>query len=213
MHLQERFGIRIASARSTEVHMHRRITTMIGAAILGCGAIAIAQTPAEPATSTAKTTSQATAKTGHSADHAFVQEAAMGGMAEVDLGQLAKEKATNEKVKAFADRMVTDHSKANDELKSLAASKQITLPAAIGSKHQATHDRLAKLSGAAFDRAYVRDMLTDHQKDVAAFMRESNSGQDSDVKAWSTKTLPTLQDHLKMVQDLQKEITATRATH
>jgi putative membrane protein len=193
--------------------MNQQLTMMIGAAMLGCGAMVIAQTPAEPATSTAKTASQTTARSTQSGDQAFVHEAAMGGMAEVDLGQLAKEKATNEKVKAFAERMVTDHGKANDELKSLAASKQITLPTAIGPKHQATHDRLAKLSGSAFDHAYVRDMVTDHQKDVAAFMRESNSGRDSDVKAWATKTLPTLKDHLKMIQDLQKEITVTRATH
>lgn len=80
----------------------------------------------------------------------------------------------------------------------------ITLPTSVGAKHKATHDRLAKLSGAAFDRAYVRDMVADHQQDVAAFTRESNQGKDSDVTAWAAKTLPTLQEHLKMIQGIQK---------
>jgi len=148
----------------------------------------------------------------NSADHAFVTEAAMGGMAEVDLGKLASEKATNDRVKAFGQRMAMDHSKAGDELKSLAASKQIALPSSIDAKHQATHDKFAKLSGTEFDRAYVRDMVADHKKDVAAFTHESTSGKDSDVKAWAAKTLPTLREHLRMIEDLDKELGSTRAT-
>ncbi len=128
----------------------------------------------------------------------------MGGMAEVDLGQLASSKASDDKVKSFAQRMVTDHGKANDELTSLAASKQIAVPSALDSKHQATHVRLDKLSGSAFDRAYVSDMLDDHKKDVAEFMHQSKSAADPDVKAWVTKTLPTLQEHLKMIEELSK---------
>jgi putative membrane protein len=146
-----------------------------------------------------------------SADQPFAQEAAMGGMAEVELGTLAKEKASNADVKQFADRMVTDHGKANDELKQWAQQKKVTLPTAIDAKHKATRDRLAKLSGAAFDKAYMSDMLKDHQHDVAAFKREAASGKDPDLKAWAAKTLPTLEDHLKMARDTAAKVGATGA--
>jgi putative membrane protein len=143
-----------------------------------------------------------------SADQPFAREAAMGGMAEVALGNLAKEKASNADVKQFADRMVTDHGKANDDLKQWAQQKKVTLPAATDAKHKATRDRLAKLSGDAFDKAYMRDMVMDHQQDVAAFKREAESGKDATLKAWAPKTLPTLQDHLKMVQDTSAKVSA-----
>jgi putative membrane protein len=144
-----------------------------------------------------------------SGDNHFVMEVAAGGMAEVELGKLAADKASNADVKKFGQRMADDHSKANDALKSLAQSKQITLPSAIDAKHKATIDRLSKLSGEAFDRAYVQEMLKDHQKDVAAFRTESKSGKDPDVKAWASKTLPTLEEHLKLVQDLNRSAVGT----
>jgi len=127
-------------------------------------------------------------------------EAARGGMAEVELGQLASQKAQSDQVKQFAQRMVQDHGKANDELKSLAQQKNITLPTELDGKHKATHDRLSKLSGAQFDRAYMQDMLQDHRKDVNDFRKESQSGKDPDVKAWAAKTLPTLEEHLRLAQ-------------
>jgi putative membrane protein len=130
-------------------------------------------------------------------------------MAEVDLGQLASSKASDDKVKSFAQRMVTDHRKANDELKMLAASKQIEVPSALDTKHEATHARLNKLSGSAFDRAYVSDMVADHKKDVAEFMHQSNAATDPDVKAWVMKTLPTLQEHLKMIEEIAKDVHVT----
>jgi putative membrane protein len=141
-----------------------------------------------------------------SADLTFVLDAAKGGMAEVELGQLAADKASSDDVKKFGQRMVTDHSKANDELKTLAQSKSITLPSQVDAKDKATHDRLAKLSGAAFDRAYMAHMVTDHRKDVGEFRKESTAGKDSDVKAWAAKTLPTLEEHLKMAQDTDKAV-------
>jgi len=144
-----------------------------------------------------------------SADQHFVTDAAVGGMAEVELGKLAADKAANADVKKFGQRMADDHGKANDELKSLAQSKQITLPSATDAKHKATIERLSKLSGEAFDRAYVQEMLKDHQKDVAAFRTESKSGKDPEVKAWAGKTLPTLEEHLKMVQDLNRTAVGT----
>jgi putative membrane protein len=183
------------------------VTTIIIASGVALGA----QTP-PPTTPAPQTMSHGKgAAAGTTTDQAFVKAAALGGMAEVDLGQLASTKATNEKVKAFGQRMVADHSKANDELKMLATSKNMTWPATLDAKHKATHARLDTLSGATFDRAYVADMLADHRKDVADFKREAATAKDSDVKQFAARTLPTLQDHLKMVEDLTKEVGANAA--
>jgi putative membrane protein len=127
-------------------------------------------------------------------------------MAEVELGRLAEQKAANAKVKEFGARMAADHGKANGELKALAARANVTLPSTVGDQHQATRDRLAKLSGAAFDRAYIKEMVSDHEKDVAAFRKESESGQDAAVKAFAAKTLPTLDEHLKLVQAIDQAL-------
>src|SRR3954467_4588964 len=145
-------------------------------------------------------------------DTAFAKEAAAGGMAEGELGNLEKEKAPNNGVKQFGGGMVTDHSKANDELKQWSSQKNVTLPTKLDPKHQATRDRLAKLSGAAFDREYMREMVMDHQHDVAAFTRESKTGKDADLKAWAGKTLPTLQDHLKMAKDTASKVGMSHTT-
>jgi putative membrane protein len=140
------------------------------------------------------------------ADHTFVMKAAEGGMAEVELGQLAADKATSDEVKNFGKRMVADHGKANDELKSLAQQKNITLPTDVNAKDKATKDRLSKLSGPAFDKAYMQHMLQDHRTDVNEFKKESTSGKDPEVKAWAGKTLPTLEEHLRMAQDANKAV-------
>src|SRR5207253_1949016 len=95
-----------------------------------------------------------------------------------------------------------------DELKTLAQSKGITLPSAIDAKDKATHDRLAKLSGAAFDRAYMQHMVGGHRTVAAAFRTESKTGKDPEVKAWAEKTLPTIEEHLKLAQDTAKDVGA-----
>jgi putative membrane protein len=135
-------------------------------------------------------------------DAAFMKDAAADGMAEVELGKLAESKATRADVKAFAQMMVNDHSKANDELKGLADQKKVDLPDDPKPEHKATRDRLEKMSGDAFDRAYLDHMVKDHEKAVNLFSRESKSGHDADVKAWAGKTLPTLQAHLAQVRSL-----------
>ena len=139
-------------------------------------------------------------KTAVRSDNHFLANAAQGGYAEVEFGKLAKDKASSSDVKTFADRMVTDHGKANDELKDIASKKNVTWPTALDAKHKMIYDRLSKLSGAAFDRAYMQAMLKDHREDVAAFRTESKMGKDEDVKSFASKTLPTLEDHLKMAQ-------------
>ena len=146
------------------------------------------------------------------ADATFVKKAADGGMAEVSLAKLAQEKASNADVKSFAAKLEKDHSQANDDLKELASKKSITLPTEPSKNHKALHDKLAKLSGAEFDKAYVAAMLEDHQKDVREFSRVASSNGDADVKAFASKTLPTLKEHLQQVQDLSKSIGAKKPT-
>jgi putative membrane protein len=141
-----------------------------------------------------------------SPDEMFVLDVAKDGTAEVELGKLASEKAASDDVKKFGQRMVTDHGKAGDELKTLAQSKNITLPTSPDPKAKTAHDRLAKLTGQAFDRAYMQEMVAGHRKAVAAFKKESTSGKDPDVKAWATKTLPTIEEHFKMAQDIAKNV-------
>jgi len=146
------------------------------------------------------------------ASQSFLMHAAQGGVAEVALAQLAKDKASNADVKAFAERLERDHSKANDELKSLASSKHVTLPEKPTTYASNTKDKLSKLSGAAFDKAYVAAMVDDHQKDIKAFEHQASAGSDADVKAFASKMLPTLKEHLQQAQQLAKTVGAGRAT-
>ncbi len=133
-------------------------------------------------------------------DQTFATKAAAGGMAEVQLGQLAVSKTTNQQVKDFGQKMVDDHSKANDELKSLAAQENISLPSKPSSKDQALMSRLSGLSGSAFDKAYMSAMVKDHEEDISEFQKEANSGADSGLKNFASKTLPTLKEHLRMAK-------------
>jgi putative membrane protein len=137
-------------------------------------------------------------------DKQFVTKAAQGGMAEVELGQLAQQNAESQEVKDFGKRMVDDHTKANDQLKQIAEQKGVTVPSDLPAKEKATKDRLSKLKGEQFDRAYMQHMVMDHQKDVAEFKKASTSAKDSDVKSFASQTLPTLQDHLKQAQQVSK---------
>ena len=121
---------------------------------------------------------------------------------EVELGRVAAQKGTNDAVKQFGQRMVDDHSKANTELMSVASSKGVTLPTELDAKHKAELTKFSNMSATVFDRAYSKEMLDDHVKDVAAFDKESTKGTDADLKAFATRTLPTLQDHLKLAKAL-----------
>ena len=173
---------------------------------IGCTVGAHAQT--SPATvapqavpSTAKmaaTPSDVTKLAG--ADKTFVEKAAIGGMAEVELGNIAAQKASSDQVKMFAARMVSDHTKANDELKQIASAKGVQLPTSLDDKHKKHVDHLQKMSGAAFDKTYMGHMVDDHQQDVAEFKKEAQSGHDADVKGFASKTLPTLQEHLQLAK-------------
>ena len=139
-------------------------------------------------------------------DTDFMTKAALGGMAEIELGKLAATKAQNPEVKQFAQKMVTDHTKAADELKAMAGEKNFSMPVRLDAKHQAVLDKLNGLSGAEFDKAYVEAMVADHEETVATFKSEAEGGKDADAKAWAGKTLPTLQMHLEMIKAIQAKM-------
>jgi len=143
---------------------------------------------------------------GTSPDRAFVMEAAAGGMAEVELGRLATQKASQSDVKEFGQMMVDDHSKANDRLMKIAQEKGLAAPHALTPEHEALKDRLSKLSGAAFDREYMREMVKDHQQDVAAFRKHATGASDPEVKQFASSTLPTLEKHLDRATELQQTL-------
>jgi putative membrane protein len=142
----------------------------------------------------------------HERDRSFVQSAAQGGKEEVELGKLAVDHAANPGVKAFGQRMVADHSRANDQLRQLVASKGMPLPDRLDRKSRADYDHLAKLSGPEFDRAYVRMMVKDHEEDVAEFNRAARDAADPDIRHFASATLPTLNDHLRMARSLQDQM-------
>jgi len=139
-------------------------------------------------------------------DQHFMKEAAEGGMAEVQMGQLASQRASSDAVKQFGKRMADDHQKAADELKQLASQKGVALPTSLDRGHQRLYDRLSKLNGADFDRAYMKEMVKDHDRDVKAFQKEADAGKDSDVKAWAAKTLPTLKDHQQQAKQVHASV-------
>jgi putative membrane protein len=141
-------------------------------------------------------------------DRKFVRQVAADNLAEVQLGELATAKASNDNVKQFARRIVTDHGAANDELKRIADQKGVALPAAPDTRHQARMDRLSKLSGADFDRAYMRDMVKDHGKDMKELQRHRDRTKDPDISAWVSKTMPTIRDHLKQAEEIAPTVGA-----
>ncbi len=138
-------------------------------------------------------------------DKAFIKKAAQGGLEEVELGQMVAQKAKSQQVKDFAQRMVDDHTKANDELKSLAQQKGVTPPTSMDAQGKALKARLEKLSGEQLDKAYMENMVKDHTKDVAEFKQEDSMAKDQDLKSWVGKTLPTLQDHLKEAKQIARK--------
>ena len=140
-----------------------------------------------------------------SSDATFALKAAQGGVAEVKLGQLAVEKASSPEVKSFAQKMIDDHSKANEKLKTAAGKSRMTLPATMNAKDQALYNKLSGLSGAAFDHAYMKAMVKDHENDIKEFQSESNKGANPDMKRFASDTLPTLQEHLELAKSTEQK--------
>jgi len=134
------------------------------------------------------------------ADKAFATEAAHGGLAEVQLAQLAEQKATSSQIKEFAQRMVKDHTQANQELMQLGKTENLNLPTQIDAKHKSEMDRLSTMSGNAFDAAYMQHMVQDHKQTVADFQKQVRSGSDPALKSFAQKYLPIIQQHLQMAE-------------
>ena len=135
-----------------------------------------------------------------SSDAKFVQKAAAGGMAEVELGKLAQQKAVREETKQFATRMVDDHTKANDDLARVAGANNVNLPQEMDKDTRKEMEKLQKLTGMDFDRAYMKHMVKDHRKDVKEFRHEAKAKRQNDVTAFAKRTLPTLEEHLAMAE-------------
>jgi putative membrane protein len=187
---------------------HKRLPGMLIAAGLLVPAAAMAQNSQQSTPSTSQAQQSSGASQMSSADKKFVEEAAIGGLAEVQLGKLAVQNAASDSVKQFGQRMVDDHGQANEQLKSIAQAKGMTLPTSLDSKHQKEYDRMSKLSGAEFDRAYMKMMNEDHQKDIKEFKKEAEKGQDADLKSFASSTLPKLHDHLAMAKETERVVKA-----
>jgi putative membrane protein len=141
-----------------------------------------------------------------SPDSSFVKDAAEGGMSEVELGQLAQQKATNPAVKEFGAMMIADHTAANDKLKAVAAAKQVTLPDSPSLMQKASKKKLDMMSGDSFDKSYVKGMIDDHKADIKEFQKEATEGKDPEVKAFAVATLPTLRMHLQKIQAIASNV-------
>lgn len=139
-------------------------------------------------------------------DRDFVTKAAIGNMAEVSLGKIAVDRATNPDVKQFAQRMIGDHTAVLGELKNLASQKSLTVPDAVGQEQQSVESKLSKLSGAEFDREYMKEMLKGHKDALSLFEKEAATGADTDLKAWSAKTVEAIKGHLRMAQDIAAKL-------
>ena len=140
------------------------------------------------------------------ADHKFAVAAAAGGMTEVELGRLAAQKGATDEVRQFGRKMADDHTKANEELTRLAAGKGMTLPTAPDPKHASEAQKFSALAGEKFDREYVRMMIREHRKAVGDFQRQASRGADPDLRAFAARTLPTLQEHLRMIQRISDKM-------
>ncbi len=138
----------------------------------------------------------------------FLSNAARGGMLEVQLGNMAAQKATSEDVKQFGERMATDHSQLGQKLQQLASNLGFSLPPDLKPEQQNIVSRFEKLSGKAFDREYMREMVSDHAKDVSEFERASNQATNSDIKQFASDALPTLREHLKLAREIAAKLGA-----
>ena len=206
-------------ATNFKIHNLPSILALLGAAFLGrtrsfAGSDAhpcigshpgVSLSPTPPGGAPARPTVPSPLATVASGDRKFMVQAAEGGLAEVEMGRLAVEKASSPDVKSFGQHMVDDHTRANADLTQLAGKKGVTLPSEVGAKEKALEKKLSTLSGDAFDRAYVAAMLKDHKADVAEFESKALHAKDPDVAAFASRTLPTLREHLERVQGLSKK--------
>ena len=167
-----------------------------GSAILGVALVAAAILASPPRGNAAPTVS--------ATDAAFIQAAAQDGMTEVKLGEMAAQKGTRADVKEFGKKMVKDHTAINDDLRALSAQKGLSLTDTLDAKHQGKFDKMAALSDAEFDDAYIAAMVKGHKGAVKEFKAEAASTQDSDIKSFLDKSLPVVEEHLKHITSMKK---------
>jgi putative membrane protein len=149
----------------------------------------------------ARGASQATGQS----DRAFAVQAAIAGLAEVETAKLAKKRASSDAIREMAEKMVDDHSRANDRLTSIAANQNITLPKAMEAAQQRDVDRLQKLSGQAFDRALLAHERQAHREAIALYSKQAESGSNAELKKFAADQLPKLREHLEQVEKLQRQ--------
>ncbi len=172
-------------------------------AIQGCHSASNSNTADSTATKDSAKTAAAGTAAVDSSDVKFANNAAGGGMAEIELSKLAQQKSASTKIKNFAAMMVTDHSKAGDTLAMIAKNKNITLPSALDPGHQKKYDDLSKMSGKDFDKAYVKIMVADHKGALKLMQDEAANGKDADLKAFAGKVAPTVQMHIDAINKIK----------
>lgn len=145
-------------------------------------------------------------------DRMFVTKAMQGSMAEVQLGQLTLQKSNNDQVKQFAQRMIDDHTKLNDQMKPVAQQLGVAVPEQVSKKDRNTMAKLQALSGPAYDQAYIKDMVKDHKQDLSEFQAEASSGQDQTVKDAAAQGSKVIAQHLQMAQQMAKDQNVTMAS-
>jgi putative membrane protein len=143
-----------------------------------------------------------------SADRKFAANAAMAGLAEIELANLAKQKAKTESVRQYAEHLLSDHQQANEKLKAIAAAKNLSLPGDISADHKAARDKLATLDGPEFEKAYIETMVKDHRKVIGNFQAEAKRTKDPELKAFAVETEPKLREHLEHAQRLQSQFSS-----
>jgi putative membrane protein len=183
--------------------------------------VALASLPARGQSAAAAGGAQRPGEAGQAADsRTFINELTIAGMTEVQLGKMAMERAASPEVKAFGQLMVADHSKAGDELKQVASQLKIQPPAQLDQKHQDLADRLAKLSGAEFDREYMAAMVKGHEEVLSKVKAQAGPSRPTDtavgttggaegaraLTAWAAKAQPVVEQHLQRARDIQQKV-------
>jgi putative membrane protein len=169
-------------------------------------AVGASPSPAGAASPYASPTGSPVALTSSEKD--FMTNAARGSMLEVQLGNLAAQKASSPDVKQFGERMVTDHGQLGQKLQQLASNLNLSMEQQLSPEQQSRVSRLQNLSGKAFDREYIKSMITDHTKDISEFQRAASQATNPDIKQFAADALPTLQDHLKMAREIAGKLGA-----
>lgn len=176
------------------------------------GTAPVVITSPSPTTTIAPTTSPTAGQTVtlSTFDKDFLTKAAQGNMAEVRLGNLAAEKASSNDVKRFAQRMVTDHTQAGQQLNQLATTLNFTPPQDLNPEQQNAISRLETASGKDFDREYMKMMVDDHRKDISEFERAAAQATNPDVKQFASQLLPTLNEHAKLAHEISAKVGGKR---